>query len=166
MNTSIKANVIGNMTLWTSRLVDVLKDGKIGDEFTDEQLTVICEHDVKESRGGTYVRSACNHVKSNYGLFWRRVRGSGMIRCLNNTEKREFAKSCTKSINRTSKRALTALRTIDFDMLPANEKQETLVLMAQHGTLATTSKHGTLKKLTDKMVTRSINLPKLLEAMS
>ncbi len=82
---SVKATAVQQgMRLATSKLIEVLSAGKVGDVLTDEQLFAICERKTMPGGDG-YVNllSAIRHVeRKKYGLVWRRVAAAGCIKCL------------------------------------------------------------------------------------
>lgn len=162
------APVVGAMLLWTRRLIDSLKDGKVGDEFTGEELTKLCGRECTDSNspGWRYLQSAIKHLERSYGLCWQWVRGEGKVRCLNCREALDRVAAKRRSIGRQSRRSLRQLDTYETNGMSEAEKSELLRVGAQLGTIAMFSSDKATKKLEDKGVTKPLDLGRLLENLS
>lgn len=163
-----KAPVVGTMMLWTRRLIDGLKDGEVGDEFTGEQLTAMCGRECADSKspGWRYLQSAIKHLERSYGLCWQWVRGEGKVRCLSCREALDRVTAKRRSIGRQSRRSVRQLDTYATNGLPDDERSEVLRVGAQMGTLAMFSSDKATKKLEAKNVTQPLDLGRLLENLT
>lgn len=162
------APVVGAMLLWTRRLIDGLKDGKVGDEFTGDELTTMCGRECADSQspGWRYLQSAIKHLERSYGLCWQWVRGEGKVRCLSCREALDRVAAKRRSIGRQSRRSLRQLGTYETNGLSGEERTEVLRVGAQMGTLAMFSSDKTTKELESKGVTAPLDLGRLLENLS
>lgn len=157
--------VQAGMRLSTSQLIDVLKEGKVGDVKTDEKLKEICGRDTAPGGDGYgNLASAIRHVQRNYGITWKRVVGAGCIKCLSSTEKDGVVESNRKHISRVAKRSIQIAKTIDINELPESDRQTAIVKIVQMQAIGQFSSTQTTKKLAARNVTSPPDVSKLLEA--
>lgn len=155
-----------HMRLETVKLIEALKQGKVGDTKTDEELKAICGKDTFVGGAGyAYLQSAIRHVLNNEPhLVWQRVTGAGCIKCLGAPEVASTADSVRRSTCRREKRVVRQMRAVYKDA-EDGEQKELGMRMAVHGTLAAMASSQMAKKLEARDVSEAADPAKLLEAM-
>lgn len=149
----------------TSKLVDLLKMGVAGQSRTDEDMTKYCGRDTRVGgKGYGNLQTAIRRVERFHHLVWRRVAGTGSIKCLNDEEKSSTGNSSINKIRRESSRSTRVLGLVDMANLPEDNQKEHLVRCVQIHTIAMMSKPATSKKLLVRGVTKSPALDLLLES--
>jgi hypothetical protein len=165
---SVKATAVQQgMRLATAKLIEALKDGKVGDVLTDEEMFAICERKTMPGGNGyVNLQSAIRHVEKNYGLVWRRVATAGCIKCLDGVERCGVLASNRRHIGKVSRRALVVGRSIQVDELPESERTEALVQVAQLQAVEHFSRTETTKRLVARKATAAPDMAKLLEVFA
>jgi len=120
-----EVNHISNRHPITSALIDALKNGKPGNEFTDEQLNIKCGFSVAV---GTphygKLLSAIRYCINNHGVVWERQYKEHKIRCMNGDEVVLNSSRDTDSIRRRAYRAKRKLYTVKLpELTPEMQKQ-------------------------------------------
>lgn len=157
--------IVPGMRLATSRLIDRLRTGKVGDTCTDEELSGVCERNTRVGENGYgYLQSAIRHVLRHYELVWKRIPGANAIRCLGASETIDLAKSKTRSIARQARRTTVQLKAVATEVTEEN-RTAYLVSVAQAGTLAQMASDAGRKKLEARGITSPLDLGRLLENM-
>lgn len=151
----------------TLALIQLLKDGKPGDTKTDSQLESCCGKDTRPGGDGyAYLQSACRRVRKDYGLVWKRVPGSGVLKCLNATECVREVDGHRKSLHRKTGRMLEVAAIADSGALPDQDRAELRSLTAQVAVLREFSSKSATKAVSANGIQSSVvNMPKLLEAL-
>ena len=145
----------------TVRLIEMLKGGKPGDEISDGTLTeVIGLHTASGEKGYAYLMSAIRHCERNHSVVWRRVKGEGIVMCLNPMEVIELTHGDVSSIRRKARRGSRRLYGIQQEQIPIAERPQCNALAAQLGFIASISTDSATKKLAGKT-----EQPKLAEAL-
>jgi len=165
---NVKATAVRQgMRLATSKLIEVLSAGKVGDVLTDEQLYTICgRKTMPDGDGYGNLQSAIKHVETNYGLVWRRVKMTGSIKCYDDQEKYGVIRSMRRHVGKVSRRALVVGRSIQVEQLPEAERTEVLVQVAQLKAIEQFSRTEMTKRLVARKATAAPDMAKLLEAFT
>ena len=165
---SVKATAVQQgMRLATAKLIEALKDGKVGDVLTDEEMFAICERKtMPDVDGYGNLQSAIRHVEKNYGLVWRRVAGARCIKCLDGVERCGVIASNRRHIGKVARRAVAVGRTIQVDELPELERATALVQVAQLQAVEQFARTQTTKRLVARKATGAPDMSKLLEAFT
>lgn len=163
-----KAPVVAGMLVWAARFVNRLKEGKIGDEFTQDELQGIGQIDCSSpyGKGRRQLRTAIRHLERSCGLCWQWVRGESKVRCLSCQEALDRVTAKRHSIGRQSRRSIRQLDTYDTNGLPAEQCSEVRRVGAQMGMLDLISSDKATKRLADKQVTKPLDLGRLLENLT
>ena len=166
MNTEkVKATIVPHgLTVYTARLIEKLKKGKVGDVIPDEESTDICGRDTSSPPGYGNLASAIRNVLNNYGIVWQRVRGAGCIKCINSQEIAETVGRNLKSISRRSKKTIKLASFANPEKVELADRSSLLANIAQLGTIELVSRKETTKKLAIRGVKQEITLNKLLES--
>lgn len=162
----VKATAImGEMSPESARLVEVLKDGIVGDVLTDERLTKICGKSTA-SGGSGYgnLQTAIKWVQNHKNLVWRRVRGGACIKCLGSSEIAGFVEKEIDNIRHKTKRTLSVSSKIKIDDIAESERSKVLANIAQLGTIHIFAKNDTTTKLIARNVTAALSSERLLGA--
>ena len=115
--------VIPGLGLKSSALVHRLKDGKIGDEVTDEELTEIIRLDTAPGgKGYPYLQSALRHLEQSANKVWRRTKKEGRIRRMSDSECVDVTEGYLKHIARTARRARAVSSAIDYGVLSNEDR--------------------------------------------
>lgn len=155
---------VPGMSLATVKIIDHLKDGPIG--------RVVSMADLKEltgkncSVGGDgygYLRTACENVTKNYGLFWTRIRGEDVVKCLGAEETDVYVEGTRRHIHKTSRRAVRRLGTVNLGSLSEEERPAYVAKLAALGTLTELSATKTQKKLIQKKIAKAVDMRRLLD---
>lgn len=149
----------------TSKIVDKLKTGTIGDVVTDEELKAICGRDTRpQGNGYGNLATALKMLERNHDKVWMRVKGAYCLKCC---DSQEIAVACDSDIQRVRRRTKRTNRRgmlVDIDKLQPDDAKHFLANMAISGTIALLSKKDTSKKLMLRDIKTPMDLPKLLEA--
>jgi|GEM_PF-1125341 len=149
----------------TARLIEKLKDGKVGTVFTDEDLSVCCGRDTSvDGNGYGLLNSAMRNVLKNNNLVWERVRGAGCVKCLGPSEIAISTASSRKHIYKSAKRALRKAAVVNREELPADERSRFGAHTAQIGAIALFSNENTTKKLVARNIEKPPDPKALMEA--
>lgn len=149
----------------TSKIVDRLKTGKIGDIVTDEELLNICGKDTKPHGDGYgNLGTALKILERKHGKVWMRVKGANCLKCCNSEEIADVCDSDIQRVRRRSKRANNRATLVDISILSNDDAKRFMANVAITGTIELLSKRDTAKKLMARETKTSIDLPKLLEA--
>lgn len=116
---------ISNRHPITSALINALKDGKPGDELTEEQLKDACGFPVNiGSHHYGKLLSAIRYCINNHGRVWERQYNQHKIRCMNGEEVVVNSSRDTTAIRRRANRAKKKLYTVKLpDLTPEMQKQ-------------------------------------------
>ena len=132
----------------SAKLIDTMKNGKAGDEFSDDQLTKLIGKDTSPSGNGYgYLDTAIRRVRSDHRVVWQRVRGAGVVRCLGADEVYTSAAADVTAIRRRAKVAAQKVGTVDLENVPVKERPKFTGMMAQLGALRMFSKADVAKQL-------------------
>lgn len=106
------------MSIYTSRAIDRLKNGKPGDAISREEMSKQigrgCE---PRTNGYGNVCHAINHVESHFGVVWKWSRNEHAWICLDEAGKANEAKSRGDSGARRIRRGLRVAATVDRSKL-------------------------------------------------
>lgn len=131
----------------TCRLIDALKNGVPGDTITDARLMEICGAPCRpNTKGYSYLMSAIRFCERD-GVFWKRIKSGGEIRCLNACEKLNVCEGDRKHISRVARRSVRRLGSIDAGQLPLDRVKQYQTQLAQAGTLALFADSRTTRKI-------------------
>ena len=119
------------LALATSRLIERLKGGEPGDTVTDEELTAIVGNDTAPS-GKAYknLQSAVRWVRRD-GVVWSRVRGEGVLKCLQHRERTDVSESYVQRSGRAAKTALQVARATRVAELSSDEAKRHTAIVAR-----------------------------------
>jgi len=163
-----RIQIVPGMSVKTSKLIEVLKEGKEGDIQSDKKLSEVAGDDV--SVGGdayTYLQSAIRYCTNNHKLVWQRIPKTGTIKCLGPLETVEAAERDMKHAGRTARKGIKKLRTVDASKLSQEETTKYLTSRAQLGVIAAASSGDTTKRLLEaKQINPEEIQKKMLQAMA
>lgn len=166
MSDSGNGNILHGLSLFTVKLIDLLKAGKVGDMLTDEELSAACGRNVSvKGDGYGNLASAIRNVRRNHGLVWDRIRGAGVIECKGFDGKLSIVDSDRKSIGRRAKRSLSVMRTIDAADVPNDKRTQLNVRLAQMGVLSAMASGNTTKAMEARTCGPVIDHKRLLSAI-
>jgi len=149
----------------TSKIIDYLKDGKVGDIVTDESLTGHCGRDTRPNQDGYgNLTTALKRLESKYGKLWVRVKGGDCLKCCNSIEIAEICDSDLQRVRRRTKRLNGRVPLVKIDDLNQDEVKLFMANIAISGTIELLSKRNTVKKLIARNTQKPLELPRLLEA--
>jgi hypothetical protein len=155
----------GTVRLATAKLVELLKDGEVGDVKTDEEMEVVCGKRTGVGENGYgYLQTALRVVLRDYGRLWKRTPGAGCIKCLTVQEGLEWSASRLRSACRASKRSVQGLQAMG-QHASVDEMVHVNAMLAQHGTLAVLASSSQTKKLVSRKMSESVDPKKLLTAL-
>ncbi len=159
------AGIVPSMNLATIKLIERLKKGPIGSTVTMEELNKLTGKDCSVGGDGYgYLRTACAHVSRVYGEYvWDRVRGEGMLKCLEAEEVRGVADRTRRHVHRTSRKTVHQLNTVKLSQLDTDARVDHVARLAAFGTLTELSASKTQKKLIQKNIAKAVNMQKLLD---
>ena len=106
----------------TMALIDVLKDGKPGQEYTNDQLESISGDNIEDHLGRLY--SAIRYCVNHHRVLWQRVRGERKIVCLNDAEVLGTTKSDIKKVCKLSSRSQRKLYIVDKSQLSPDQLKD------------------------------------------
>jgi len=142
--------IVPGMSARTSKLIELMKDGKDGDILTDESLTEIAGVEVSVGGAGySYLQSAVRYCTNNHKLVWQRIPKTGTIKCLGPQETVRAADRDMKHAGRTARRGIKKLKTIDSQKLNVQDTTKYLTSRAQLGVIAAASSGDTTKRLSE-----------------
>lgn len=150
----------------TIKLIDLLKDGKPGDELTYEALAVVAMKPVRpNTRGYPNLHSAIRHVEKE-GVIWEAVAKEGKIRCLDpdgilNSNERSRA-----MIRRRARRQTVKLAAIDLNELPQERQGEVVARIALGNMIATACSNNAVKRLEKEGFRQAPALTDLVKALA
>jgi len=139
--------VSGHLGPIPNRVAFLLSAGKPGDELTDEELSTVAGIDcsVKSRKGRNAVHSAIKHVQRAHDIWWQRVVGTGLIRCLDAGGRIGRAESETRHIKRTAHRVVKAASVRDIPQELVSRRD---IVLAQAGAIAVITSTETVRRLT------------------
>ena len=151
----------------TSKLIDLLKQGKEGDTKTDEELTQAIGKDTAPGGNGySYLASATRFTEREHGIRWERIPKTGLIKCLNSGEKVEVLRRGRNHIRKTAKKNIVTSKSVKLNDLPTNEaKSEYLALQSQAAAVAVMTQPSTTKRLEERGTAPVVDKNRLFAAM-
>lgn len=156
---------IPNVSPTTAKLVEKMKDGKIGDIKTNETLREISGVDCStKGRGRHNLYGAIQICERDHGVVWRPQARADAIKCLDPSEVAEVANGYRRHIGRVSRRAVRVLNTINPNQLPEGERPSAHATLAQLGAITMFAGGDMQKKLVARNVSQPPELGKLLES--
>lgn len=154
-----------NMSLFTVKLIECLRAGKVGDVLTDEKLSAICEKDVSPNGAGyTNLDSAKKYVEREYGLVWKRIYGEGCLKCIGAAEIVANLESEVRSAGRRMRRAADRSTLVDVSSLPEADRPAAYAVATQARMMAIFSHRDTRKQL-QREERVEVDSKKLLDAV-
>lgn len=148
-------------------LIDMLKDGKVGDTLTAAALAERCLKNVKPGEAGySNLQSAIRYVKKHHSVCWQWLKGEAKVKCLAATELVGRADSYRSQAKKKIRYAVGDLGIAlnRGSELPDSERPHANALYAQTATLAALAGGHTTKTLESKGVNAAPDMRKLLEA--
>lgn len=161
--------MIGALSPFTQRAIERLRTGRAGDQITVAEMSQIVGRDCSQTNGGANVRTAIRHVRREYRVWWERIRGEGLWRCLGDAEKVE---SQNRSVRLLAKRGRLHAResiAIAPEKLDANSKVDFYLNQIQFGLILTAGGSAMRKRLVETKTLEDLQTPeppKLIELMS
>lgn len=123
-----------SMSLWTSRAIDALKDGKPGDVIAPEDMEAKVGRSCKCGDSGyANVLSAINHVTRNFGVVWKWQRAISAWKCLEPAEASAESTSLVGAARRRASRSLAVAATVDPGKLDEPTRRDHSLTVAQAG---------------------------------
>ena len=157
---------IPGISIFTMKLIEALKEGKIGDTFTDEALYEICGRNTAcDQPGYGNLQTAIRHCVRNHGIVWRRVRDANQIKCLSNCERIEVGEIERRRIHKRAQRATKIMQTVDTSKLGNDDRIRFNITAAQLGMLAMLASKGAATKLSVRDISTPIDMKKMLAAL-
>lgn len=155
------------MSVFTSRAVDAMKDGKAGDAISLARMEEVVGRPCgSQTLGRANVVSAIRHVLRVHRVAWEWDRSAKGWRCLSSIDKLEVMPTKMKRARSQIRRGLAIISTANYEELSA-EQQKTLKTHAVHAkTVLLFSTPRSMKKLQDAgFEIRKPNMHKMLELM-
>lgn len=161
--------MIGALSPFTQRAIERLRTGREGDQITVTEMSQIVGRDCGQGNGAANVRTAIRHVRREHRVWWERIHGEKLWRCLRDGEK---VTSQNRSVRLMAKRARLHAResiAISPEKLDATSKVEFYLNQIQMGLMLTGGGSAMRKRLNEtKMLEdlRQPDLPRLIELMA
>ncbi len=165
-HTAVKpmTGAVPGMSLATVKIIEHLKDGPIGRVVSMAELRELTGKNCSVGGDGYgYLRTACENVTKNYNLFWTRIRGENVVKCLGAEETDVHVEGTLRHIHKTSRRAVRRLGTVNLGSLSEEARPAYVAKLAALGTLTELSASKTQKKLIQKNIAKAVNMQKLLD---
>lgn len=140
----------------TSLLIERLNGGVPGDIATDAELSEIAGTNVREGMGMSALRSAMRFCLL-HGVVWQRVRGEGLIECLDADGKIAYSDGQFRGICRKAGVATQVLGSINRDELTESRRREFDARFVQAGTLFLFANGNTTRSLADRSVSKPVD---------
>ena len=157
---------IGGICPQTARLIELLQatDKEV---LTDEEMTAACGRQTR-SGGNGYgnLHTAVGYVFRTTGVLWERIHRAGAIQRLDDKGKITCSDKHHRSGQRKTRRSVEALRAVDAEGLPAEQRRDFLATLAQRQTLLILGRTDTRKKLAARNVADPLDVRKLLAQMT
>lgn len=161
------AGAVPGMSLATVKIIEHLKDGPIGRVVSMADLKKLTGKDCSVGGDGYgYLRTACENVTKNYRLFWARIRGEDVVKCLGAEETDVHVEGTRRHIHKTSRRAVRRLSTVNIGTISEEARPAHIAKLAALGTLTELSASKTQKKLIQKKIANAVDMRRLLEVWS
>lgn len=161
-----------NLKYQTVLLINRLKEGRPGDELTDEELEKICGQSTRPGTRTTPAGPSYGHLKTaikrciaSHGITWDRVNGEHLIRCLGSVGVMEKAKGAIKSVQRKSRATTMMMGMTQLNGMDETKRAEFSAVAALVGSVALFTTPQARKRLQDKGVQKPLDMAKMLEAM-
>jgi hypothetical protein len=120
----------------TCLLIEALKVGNVGDVMTDKELQEICGVGTAPmQKGYSFLQSAIRFCE-RMGVFWKRIKGTEGIKCLDSVEKMHLCDSDRRHMSKVARRSIRRLGSIERKELTAGNQKRYDVQVAQHGAMA------------------------------
>jgi len=147
-------------SIHTSRLIDVMNAGKIGDMFTREKLSEIAGVDVSpEQKGYGYVQSAIRYCERQ-GKVWRWSKADTCYRCLDAKDAANLVCARTASAHRFTGRSLRIASTVNRADIGTLDDQRAFDAAVLQTALARQAMGGAMrKKLESRVDTNKLTAP-------
>lgn len=147
----------------TSKIIDKLKNGEVGDIVTDEELKDICGKDTKpHGNGYGNLGTALRILERKHDKVWLRVKGANCLKCCNSTEIADVCDNDIQRVRRRTNRTNNRIVLVDISQLSSDDAKRFMANSALSGTIELMSRRNTIKKLIARGTKTSIDLPKLL----
>lgn len=155
---------IPNRSVETQQLINKLKDGKPGDQLTDEELTKLISMNVAPGeKGYGRLESAMRYVLNHHGLNWMRIRGARLIRCLDSQGTLGDITARNDRQRHIARRTIKKAATIDHSTLTKEESDKASAMAVQAMMIEKVSD----RKTTTFLETRHISeAPKIEQVLS
>lgn len=116
---------VPNCSIETTRLINLLKDGKPGDSHTRSGLSAAakCSCETGEKGYGA-LQSAIKHCESQYGKVWRWSRANKRYECLDADGITSLLVAFLSSMHRRAGRAMRVAATVDREKLTPEKQRE------------------------------------------
>ena len=133
----------------SAKLVEWLRDGKPGDQRTDDEIAQQIGMSAKpKGPGYRFLATAIRRCMNEHSVVWHRIPGASVIRCLDPKGIIELAKDRNRHIGRTAGRANREIGTVtDTSGMPDRDKTELLTMAAQMSLIRGASSAYTRKVL-------------------
>jgi len=157
--------MVAGLGVAASKLVARLKEGRVGEGLTDEELTRVAGKDTRVGGAGYGALMTAIRRCVAEGYVWKRLRGADCIKCLDGPEILEFGETTRKAIHRASKRMTKRLGTIERDSLDEAQRRQFDTQFATQSALAVCSSTTTRKRLEVRTVKPNVDPKALIEFM-
>lgn len=154
--------MIGALSLYTQRAIDCLKVGEPGDEIKDDEMSLLVGRDCSTNGDGApNVRTAIRHVRIEHRVWWERVRGEKLWRCLDEPERVDSQKRGVRLMARRARRYARESCAISPEKLDAASKVDFLLNQIQFGLMLTGGGSQMRKRLLETKTLEDLREPPL-----
>ena len=162
--------MIGALSPYTQRAIDRLKAGTEGDDIAEAEMSQVVGRDCSTNgNGSANVRTAIRRVRADYRVWWERVRGEKLWRCLGEAEKVESQKRDVRLMARRARRHARDSCAITPEKLDATSKVDFLLNQIQFGLMLTGGGSQMRKRLVNSKSIEQLRQPsdaRLIELMA
>lgn len=155
----------GQLSMWSHRAVEAMKNGKPGDGRTVEEMTAAVGRDCSPSGGRGYasVQSAIRHLLHTQGIVWRWSREHKAWRCLTPAEAANYSGDTLTAARRRARRSIKIGSVVDRNKLNEDEKRNLDLTMAQAGIMQLAGSSSVRKQLSALPAVKDVDQKQLLD---
>lgn len=165
-NETIRFPNIPGISPATVKLIEKLKEGKVGDTVSDEELSKICGRATHVTGNGyANLQTAIRYCLRHYGKSWSRVKTEGRIKCEDTDERIEHVVSDNNRIRRSAARSTQRLVSIPDDEITDTQRPRVFGMLAQAGAIKLFAQNSTAKRLATKHDERKMEPKQLLDRL-
>ncbi len=162
--------MIGALGPYTQQAIERLKTGHEGDEIPEPEMSRVVGRDCSTNgNGSANVRTAIRRVRTDYRIWWERIRGEKLWRCLGQAERVESQKRDVRLMARRARHHARDSCAITPEKLDATSKVDFFLNQIQFGLMLTGGGTQMRKRLADSKTLEDLRQPsdaRLIDLMS